>query len=107
MATALVTFTPFEDSTTTHLVTVAMDRCLRVHEMDKTRKLLHKVYLKQRMTAVVVGEFTPYEAPEEEDEGGSSRKPTRGSDDENDDDLWESMGKLEDKKLKKRKISKE
>ncbi|KAI9239880.1 MAG: WD40-repeat-containing domain protein [Podila humilis] len=107
VATALATFTPFEDSTTTHLVTVAMDRCLRVHEMDKTRKLLHKVYLKQRMTAVVVGEFTPYEAPEDEDEGESSRKPARGSDDENDDDLWESMGKLEDKKLKKRKISKE
>ncbi|KAG0340870.1 WD repeat-containing protein 74 [Podila horticola] len=108
VATALATFTPFEDSTTTHLVTVAMDRCLRVHEMDKTRKLLHKVYLKQRMTAVVVGEFTPYEAPEDEDETGlRARKTSGGSDDENDDDLWESMGKLEDKKLKKRKISKE
>ncbi|KAG0085595.1 WD repeat-containing protein 74 [Podila epicladia] len=108
VATALASFTPFEDSTTTHLVTVALDRCLRVHEMDKTRKLLHKVYLKQRMTAVVVGEFTPYEAPEDEDETGlSTRKTSGGSDDENDDDLWESMGKLEDKKLKKRKISKE
>ncbi|KAG0029798.1 WD repeat-containing protein 74 [Podila clonocystis] len=108
VATALAAFTPFEDSTTTHLVTVAMDRCLRVHEMDKTRKLLHKVYLKQRMTAVVVGEFTPYEAPEDEDETGlRARKTSGGSDDENDDDLWESMGKLEDKKLKKRKISKE
>ncbi|KAG0034693.1 WD repeat-containing protein 74 [Podila clonocystis] len=108
VATALATFTPFEDSTTTHLVTVAMDRCLRVHEMDKTRKLLHKVYLKQRMTAVVVGEFTPYESPEDEDETGlRARKTSGGSDDENDDDLWESMGKLEDKKLKKRKISKE
>ncbi|KAF9337069.1 WD repeat-containing protein 74 [Podila minutissima] len=108
VATAMATFTPFEDSTTTHLVTVAMDRCLRVHEMDKTRRLLHKVYLKQRMTAVVVGEFAPYEAPEDEDETGlSARKTSGGSDDENDDDLWESMGKLEDKKLKKRKISKE
>lgn len=108
VATAMAAFTPFEDSTTTHLVTVAMDRCLRVHEMDKTRKLLHKVYLKQRMTAVVVGEFTPYEAPEDEDETGlGARKTSGGSDDENDDDLWESMGKLEDKKLKKRKISKE
>ncbi|KAG0347068.1 WD repeat-containing protein 74 [Podila humilis] len=104
-----------QHSAATHLVTVAMDRCLRVHEMNKTRKLIHKVYLKQRMTAVVVGEFTPYETPEDDDEenrgaGDASRKSAAGgaggSDDENVDDLWESMGKLEDKKLKKRKTTK-
>ncbi|KAF9190995.1 WD repeat-containing protein 74 [Haplosporangium sp. Z 767] len=109
VATALETFTPFEDDETTHLVSVAMDRCLRVHEMNKTRKLLHKVYLKQRMTAVVVGEYTPAEPTEDDEEGGSSRskKNAGNDDDENDDDLWESMGKLEDKKSKKRKINKE
>ncbi|KAF9092625.1 WD repeat-containing protein 74 [Mortierella sp. GBA35] len=112
VATALATFIPFEDSSNTHLVTVAMDRCLRVHEMTKTRKLLHKVYLKQRMTAVVVGEYTPAEPAEDEEEGDASksRKRTEGDgddDDENDDDLWESMGKLEDKKSKKRKLAKE
>ncbi|OAQ31806.1 WD40 repeat-like protein [Linnemannia elongata AG-77] len=112
VATALATFIPFENDSTTHLVTVAMDRCLRVHEMTKTRKLLHKVYLKQRMTAVVVGEYTPAEPAEDEEDGEMSNKKKRaeggeGDDDENDDDLWESMGKLEDKKSKKRKLAKE
>jgi len=92
-----------------HLVTVALDRCLRVHDMTKSRKLLHKVYLKQRMTAVVVGEFAPAEIAEDEEETTSNNKRTKGGedDDENDDDLWESMGKLEDKKSKKRKAVKE
>ncbi|KAF9536387.1 hypothetical protein EC957_011156 [Mortierella hygrophila] len=112
VATALATFIPFENDSTAHLVTVAMDRCLRVHEMTKTRKLLHKVYLKQRMTAVVVGEYTPAEIAEDEEDGVVSNKKKRaeggeGDDDENDDDLWESMGKLEDKKSKKRKLAKE
>ncbi|KAG0374235.1 WD repeat-containing protein 74 [Mortierella sp. AD032] len=112
VTTALATFTPFEDASTTHLVTVAMDRCLRVHEMSKTRNLLHKVYLKQRMTAVVVGEYAPYEPVEDEEDGDASSKKKRfggddNDDDENDDDLWESMGKLEDKKNKKRKLAKE
>ncbi|KAG0310856.1 hypothetical protein BGZ99_010510, partial [Dissophora globulifera] len=95
------------DDSTTHLVSVALDRCLRVHEMSKTRKLLHKVYLKQRMTAVVVGEYTPAEPTEEEEEGAASRKKKTGADDEDvdDDDLWESMGKLEDRKSKKRKTT--
>ncbi|KAG9066394.1 WD repeat-containing protein 74 [Linnemannia hyalina] len=112
VATALATFNPFENDSAAHLVTVAMDRCLRVHEMTKTRKLLHKVYLKQRMTAVVVGEYTPAEIAEDEEDGVVSSKKKRaeggeGDDDENDDDLWESMGKLEDKKSKKRKLAKE
>ncbi|CAO3570008.1 unnamed protein product [Mortierella alpina] len=109
VATALATFIPFEGEEATHLVSVAMDRCLRVHEMTQTRKLLHKVYLKQRMTAVVVGEYSPAEPVEDEDEGENSKGKNKqaGNQDENDDDLWESMGKLEDKKTKKRKIGKE
>ncbi|KAF9985338.1 WD repeat-containing protein 74 [Mortierella antarctica] len=111
VATALATFIPFEGEEATHLVSVAMDRCLRVHEMTQTRKLLHKVYLKQRMTAVVVGEYTPAEPVEDEDEGvnrkGKNNQANTNNQDENDDDLWESMGKLEDKKSKKRKIGKE
>jgi len=80
--------------------------------MSKTRKMLHKVYLKQRMTAVVVGEFIPAEPIEDEDDGeASNNKKKRAdgddNDDENDDDLWESMGKLEEKKTKKRKLTKE
>ncbi|KAI1319341.1 WD repeat-containing protein 74 [Mortierella claussenii] len=113
VATALATFVPFEgESTTTHLVSVALDRCLRVHEMTKTRKLLHKVYLKQRMTAVVVGEYTPAEPTEEDEESTNNKKGKKAGDeddDENDDDLWESMGKLEDRKKssssKKRKTT--
>ncbi|KAF9123668.1 WD repeat-containing protein 74 [Mortierella sp. 14UC] len=112
VATALATFIPFENDSTTHLVTVAMDRCLRVHEMSKTRNMLHKVYLKQRMTAVVVGEYIPAEPVDDEEEGNApsnKKKRSEGDDDddENDDDLWESMGKLEDKKSKKRKLAKE
>ncbi|KAF9997245.1 WD repeat-containing protein 74 [Entomortierella chlamydospora] len=112
VATALATFTPFNgESDTRHLVSVALDRCLRVHEMDNTRKLLHKVYLKQRMTAVVVGEYTPAEPVDDDEEGeGLKKKKNKageGEDDEDDDDIWESMGKLEDKKSKKRKTSKD
>ncbi|KAF9953789.1 WD repeat-containing protein 74, partial [Mortierella alpina] len=111
VATALATFIPFEGEEATHLVSVAMDRCLRVHEMTQTRKLLHKVYLKQRMTAVVVGEYSPAEPAEDEEEGvnskGKNKQAGNSNQDENDDDLWESMGKLKDKKSKKRKIGKE
>ncbi|KAK3808565.1 MAG: WD40-repeat-containing domain protein [Benniella sp.] len=114
VVTALATFIPFEDESTVHLASVSMDRHLRIHEMDKTRKLLHKVYLKQRMTAVVVGEYTPAEPAEDEEDGDTtkrSRKSEAGDkedeDEVNDDELWESMGKLQDKKTKKRKTSKE
>ncbi|KAG0371207.1 WD40-repeat-containing domain protein [Gamsiella multidivaricata] len=110
VATALATFRPFEGGSTPHLVSVAMDRCLRVHEMNKSRKLLHKVYLKQRMTAVVVGEYTPAEHAEDDEEGANpakSKKAGKEEDDKGDDDeLWESMGKLQDKKSKKRKAAK-
>ncbi|KAF9907335.1 WD repeat-containing protein 74 [Lobosporangium transversale] len=110
VATALATFVPFGgESDVSHLVSVAMDRCLRVHDLSKTRKLLHKVYLKQRMTAVVVGEFTPAE-PSEEEEDNYNRSTKKSKDikgeegDEDDEDIWESMGKLKEKKtVKKRK----
>lgn len=105
MATALATFRPFDDESTSHLVSVALDRCLRVHEMTKTRKLLHKVYLKQRMTAIVVGEYSPAEPVEEEEEGDRNKKKQDLDDQVDDDNLWESMGKLQDKKSKKRKAA--
>ncbi|KAF9438513.1 WD repeat-containing protein 74 [Entomortierella beljakovae] len=108
VATALATFNPFGgESNSSHLVSVALDRCLRVHEMINTRKLLHKVYLKQRMTTVVVGEFTPAE-PTDEDEDGEGKKSNGAGgngDDQDDEDIWESMSKLEEKKSKKRKSS--
>ncbi|KAF9206639.1 WD repeat-containing protein 74 [Haplosporangium sp. Z 27] len=111
VATALATFTPFGgESETTHLVSVALDRCLRVHEMSNTRKLLHKVYLKQRMTAIVVGEFAPAEPVEDDEDGETPKRKSTADDgeaDDEDDDIWESMSKLEDKKSKKRKSSKE
>jgi len=50
------------DTTTSSLVTVGMDRFLRVHEMGATRKLTHKIYLKQRLTCLSIddsgGELT-------------------------------------------------
>lgn len=42
------------DKKSSSLVTVGMDRFLRVHEMNATRKLAHKIYLKQRLTCVLV-----------------------------------------------------
>ncbi|KAG0223055.1 WD40-repeat-containing domain protein [Mortierella sp. GBAus27b] len=112
VVTDLVTFRPVEDESTIHLASVSMDRHLRIHEMDQTRKLLHKVYLKQRMTAVVVGEYTPAEPAEDEDEGDTSKKSRKSEaivndDGDDDEDVWESMAKLQDRKTKKRKAGKE
>ncbi|CAG8492896.1 1401_t:CDS:2 [Diversispora eburnea] len=45
----------YKDKKSTSLVTVCLDRFLRVHEMNATRKLTHKIYLKQRQTCVLVG----------------------------------------------------
>jgi hypothetical protein len=39
-----------------HLVTVSLDRHLRVHEAKGQRKLLKKVYLKQRQLQVLLGQ---------------------------------------------------
>jgi len=38
------------------LATVAMDRFLRIHEIDASRELVKKIFLKQRLTCVVVDE---------------------------------------------------
>ncbi|KAG0244174.1 WD repeat-containing protein 74 [Actinomortierella wolfii] len=108
VATALACYTPSDDSTKTNLVTVSMDRHLRVHDMTGARKLLHKVYLKQRMTAVVVGEHIvekkskkrSNDDDEEEDEEGVDAADS----DNEDEDVWAQMGKLEEKpKTKKPK----
>jgi hypothetical protein len=39
-----------------HLVTVSLDRHLRIHETKGARKLLKRVYLKQRLSHVLIGE---------------------------------------------------
>ncbi|KAI9592939.1 WD40-repeat-containing domain protein [Syncephalis fuscata] len=67
-----------------HLVTVALDRHLRIHETKGARKLLKKVYLKQRLSHVVVDDNGEDET-EEHDE---------------DDEIWASMETT--KKAKKR-----
>jgi ribosome biogenesis protein NSA1 len=38
------------------LATVAMDRFLRIHEIGTSRKLIKKVYLKQRLTCMMIDE---------------------------------------------------
>ncbi|KAF9976768.1 WD repeat-containing protein 74 [Actinomortierella ambigua] len=108
VATALACYTPHDDSTKTNLVTVSMDRHLRVHDMTGLRKLLHKVYLKQRMTAVIVGEYVPEKKAkkrankdDEEEEGGDADGDE--NDDDDDEDVWEQMGKLEEKTTKSKK----
>ncbi|KAG0269161.1 WD repeat-containing protein 74 [Actinomortierella ambigua] len=109
VTTALACYTPNDDSNKTNLVTVSMDRHLRVHDMTGARKLLHQVYLKQRMTAVVVGEYVPdkkskkrgNKGDDEDDEGADA--DGNENDDDDDEDVWEQMGKLEEKTTKSKK----
>lgn len=69
---------------------VSIDRFLRVHEMSsKFRKMEHKIYLKQRMTAILADE--DYKEPEKEEK-----------EDEEEEAMWEAMEKIEDHGKRKR-----
>eukprot|EP01090_Pellita_catalonica_P021984 TRINITY_DN8380_c0_g1_i1.p1 TRINITY_DN8380_c0_g1~~TRINITY_DN8380_c0_g1_i1.p1 ORF type:complete len:346 (+),score=64.32 TRINITY_DN8380_c0_g1_i1:131-1168(+) len=102
------------------LVSVGLDRFLRIHDLQ-TRKLFKRLYMKQRLTKLLVRELSEAEMAEDEssdeDENDSDEKEeddsmhdedddlSEGEDD--DDELWEELekeGKLQRKK--KRKITK-
>lgn len=68
------------------VVSVSLDRFLRVHETSSIhRKLLNKAYLKQRLTAVVVDESYEVEKPVDEEA-------------KEEDDLWSSMSTTSSKR---------
>ncbi|KAK9766670.1 Ribosome biogenesis protein nsa1 (NOP7-associated protein 1) [Basidiobolus ranarum] len=68
---------------------VSLDRFLRIHETSGNRKLLHKIYLKQKLTRVVIDEEEDVEVESSEDE---------------DEQLWKNMRTVsEAKSIKKRK----
>ncbi|KAG0170236.1 WD repeat-containing protein 74 [Apophysomyces sp. BC1015] len=68
------------------LVSVSIDRFLRVHEMTSSyRKLEHKAYLKQRLTCVLADE--DFELPKPE-----------GKEDNEDEEIWASMEKVNAKR---------
>ncbi|ORX96877.1 WD40 repeat-like protein [Basidiobolus meristosporus CBS 931.73] len=69
---------------------VSLDRFLRIHEISGSRKLLHKIYLKQKLTRVVIDEEEDGEAQPEEDE---------------DEELWKNMRKVSSTKKRKQKIA--
>ncbi|KAI8343011.1 hypothetical protein BC941DRAFT_343350 [Chlamydoabsidia padenii] len=75
------TFTTTNNTKGSVLASVALDRTLRLHELDtKFRKLDKKVYLKQRLTAILVD--TDYVVPE----------PTVDDEEEKEDEeLWNTM----------------
>ncbi|RHZ67014.1 hypothetical protein Glove_303g155 [Diversispora epigaea] len=76
------------DKKSTSLVTVGLDRFLRVHEMNATRKLTHKIYLKQRQTCVLVDSS--------EDEINHSNENNDSEEDE--EELWGNMEEIKPKK---------
>ncbi|CAG8479850.1 3422_t:CDS:10 [Funneliformis caledonium] len=74
------------------LVSVAMDRFLRIHEIGASRELVKKIYLKQRLTSVVV---------DESEDGilGYSKKEAE-KDDSEEEKFWEGIEEVKPKKRK-------
>ncbi|RIA86705.1 WD40-repeat-containing domain protein [Glomus cerebriforme] len=70
------------------LATVAMDRFLRIHEIGASRKLINKVYLKQRLTYMVV------------DESEGDNKQELEKYDSEEEKIWENMEEVKPKKRK-------
>ncbi|KAJ3132468.1 WD repeat-containing protein 74 [Physocladia obscura] len=85
-----------EDGEKGLFITVGIDRMLRVYERDAKRRLLHQIYLKQRLHSVLVDET--YVAPVQEGSKKLSSKIEKKSnknskviDDEEDVDFWVRM----------------
>ncbi|RUP43255.1 WD40-repeat-containing domain protein [Jimgerdemannia flammicorona] len=80
------------------LISVSLDRFLRVHEMISVhRRIEHKVYLKQRLSCVLVDE--------EDEELVEVKEESESEVDEEERELWEKMTMVEqnDEERKKRK----
>ncbi|XP_071275712.1 LOW QUALITY PROTEIN: WD repeat-containing protein 74 [Agelaius tricolor] len=79
------------------VASVGLDRFLRLHRLDG--HLCHKVYLKSRLTCLLLNTHLDWEAQEEP-------PPQKGVKDEEGDELWDALESIPTpKKSKKRKIS--
>ncbi|KAL0090592.1 hypothetical protein F4703DRAFT_1732459 [Phycomyces blakesleeanus] len=77
------------------LVSVSLDRFLRVHEMSSMfRRCVNKAYLKQRMSCVLVDE--EYELPE------SEIKKVVDEEEEEENAMWDSLAKVDSVTKRKR-----
>nr|CAG8455606.1 4172_t:CDS:2 [Entrophospora candida] len=79
------------DSKSTYLVTVSLDRFLRVHEMSGKHNLLQKIYLKQHLTSVLVND---------EDEIKKAN-----NDEKELEEIWNDMEEVKSKKKKKKLVN--
>ncbi|NWZ90947.1 WDR74 protein, partial [Nesospiza acunhae] len=78
------------------VASVGLDRFLRLHRLDG--RLCHKVYLKSRLTCLLLNTHLDWEAQEEP-------PPQKGVKDEEGDELWDALESIPTpKKGKKRKI---
>ncbi|KAL1915762.1 uncharacterized protein VTP21DRAFT_6521 [Calcarisporiella thermophila] len=94
-ASQVITFTN-SDNSKSYVATVGHDRFLRVHEFGGMRRLVRKVYLKQRMTCLLA---------KMEEETQDKNEP---SGDEEDEELWENMDKVVgDRNKRKKRLKKE
>ncbi|TPX59814.1 hypothetical protein PhCBS80983_g02190 [Powellomyces hirtus] len=84
------------------VVTVGLDRFVKVFELEDDRKLVSKVYLKQRLNCVLVDdpEATESGGPDGEAEGGEVR---HDESEEEDDEVWGQIEEVvvEDQEEKK------
>ncbi|KAI8976180.1 WD40-repeat-containing domain protein [Pilobolus umbonatus] len=76
-----------QETTNSHLISVSLDRFIRVHETTTVyRELIDKAYLKQRLLCILVDEEYEYPVPDENKE---------------DDDVWDSLEVAKDIKRKR------
>jgi ribosome biogenesis protein NSA1 len=87
------------------LVSVSIDRHVRVHH-TRTRRLLHRIYCKQRLTSLLLlsGNATPKRGEGDASEG--SEEEDEDMDDEPADELWDML-KDREQGTKRRRSSKE
>ncbi|KAI7872145.1 WD40-repeat-containing domain protein [Spinellus fusiger] len=79
------------------MVSVSLDRFLRVHEMSSIyRKCVHKAYLKQRLTSVLVDESYEHPLPEVDQSIQAQNKE--------EDDMWNALPKVNSSNKKKRAL---
>ncbi|KAI7885390.1 WD40 repeat-like protein [Lichtheimia hyalospora FSU 10163] len=76
------------------VITVSLDRFARVHETKTTfRKVEHKLYLKQRMTCLLVDDEFMHEEEQQQE--------ADDEEDEEDQAMWEAMETVDDNKKRK------
>lgn len=72
------------------VISTSLDRFLRIHETSTVyRNIVEKNYLKQRLTCLLVDQDFVYPLPKSSEE------------EEDDEDLWESMEVVDDRKRKR------